>query len=202
MKNNILQKINPLCQSGHARLLQLASSSNLSPYILKMNQNLAQGCIITWKMMLPFCLPIFVWIFQNCHALTEKMYVPSMKHVSEWHYQNLGVAGHMVVWWYITFGPHNTIWTNQKKNTLHKPWSKLVWPILQKLYGVHNSETVRNIRSIQESPKSVTLSHLQLWSTYQSPKVMAKSAWQSHRQTKQAVNRQLRSTEKTSHRKG
>lgn len=100
------------------------------------------------------------------------------------------------------------IWTTQhhldqpKKTTLHKPWSKLVWPILQKLYGVHNSETVRNIRSIQESPKSVTLSHLQLWSTYQSPKVMAKSAWQSHRQTKQAVNRQLRSTEKTSHRKG
>ena len=120
----------------------------------------------------------------------------------KWHYQNLGVAGHMVVWWYITFEPHNTIWTNQKKTTLHKPWSKLVWPILQKLYGVHNSETVRNIRSIQESPKSVTLSHLQLWSTYQSPKVMAKSAWQSHRQTKQAVNRQLRSTEKTSHRKG
>jgi hypothetical protein len=47
--------------------------------------------------MLPFSLPIFVSIFQNWHALTEKMYVPSMKHVSKWHYQNLGVAGHMVV---------------------------------------------------------------------------------------------------------
>jgi hypothetical protein len=54
MKINILQKINPLCQSGHARLLQLASSSNLAPYILKMNQKSAQGCIITWKMMIPF----------------------------------------------------------------------------------------------------------------------------------------------------
>ena len=65
MKNNILQKINPLSQSDHARLLQLASSSNLSPYILKMNQNLAQGCIITWKMMLPFCLPIFFLNFSK-----------------------------------------------------------------------------------------------------------------------------------------
>jgi len=66
-----------------------------------------------------------------------------MKHVSEWHYQNLGVAGHMVVWWYITFGPHNTIWTNQKNSTtLHKPWSKLVWPILQKLYIIQKQSEI------------------------------------------------------------
>ena len=72
-----------------------------------------------------------------------------MKHVSEWHYQNLGVAGHMVVWWYITFGPHNTIWTNQKNSTtLHKPWSKLVWPILQKLYIIQKpSEIYEAFRS-------------------------------------------------------
>lgn len=96
------------------------------------------------------------------------------------------------------------IWTTQhnldQPKKFNHPTQTLVKTSLTNITKVvHNSETVRNIRSIQESPKSVTLSHLQLWSTYQSPKVMAKSAWQSHRQTKQAVNRQLRSTEKTSH---
>lgn len=99
------------------------------------------------------------------------------------------------------------IWTTQhnldQPKKFNHPTQTLVKTSLTNITKVvHNSETVRNIRSIHESPKSVTLSHLQLWSTYQSPKVMAKSAWQSHRQTKQAVNRQLRSTEKTSHRKG
>jgi hypothetical protein len=151
-----------------------------------------------------FCLN-----FQNCHALTEKGTFLLWSMYQKGITKPRGAHGGVMI---------HHIWTTQhhfdqpKKTTLHKPWSKLVWPILQKLYGVHNSETVRNIRSIQESPKSVTLSHLQLWSTYlfflrewstyQSPKVMAKSAWQSHRQTKQAVNRQLRSTEKTSHWKG
>ena len=68
MKNNSLQKINPPCQSSlkvHVVLRRRSCPStpssfllsNLSPYILQMNQNLAQGCIITWKMTLPLRLP-------------------------------------------------------------------------------------------------------------------------------------------------
>jgi hypothetical protein len=83
------------------------------------------------------------------------------------------VAGHMVVWWYITFGPHNTIWTNQKNSTtLHKPWSKLVWPILQKLYIIQKpSEIYEAFRSPQSQ---------WLWVTYNcGPHISHPKSWQS-----------------------
>ena len=148
MKNNILQKINPLCQSGHARLLQLASSSNLSPYILKMNQNLAQG----------HHMENDVTILSSHFRLNfSKLSCPNGKNVCSFYEACIrmalpkpgggGAHGGVMI---------HHIWTTQhnldQPKKFNHPTQTLVKTNLTNITKVvHNSETVRNIRSIQES---------------------------------------------------
>ena len=126
---------------GHARLPQLASSSpNCHLTIFKWTQIWHRGASSHGKWWYHCAFPFLFEIF--------KIFMPKLKNRASFvkHAQESlnQTRGHMLVWCYITIGPQNTIWTNQKVSChLHKPWSTLVWPDLPKV--ITNSKSFTKI---------------------------------------------------------